>query len=221
MTTASLRTLAVATVSRAVKRRMIGYGVGLGVAGLGAVWNWTVGAPEEPAAPAMAAATVATPTTPAPTSTATPTATPIVTSAAAPAMPRPVTTTTNVPAGAGAARDGERADTVKVVRELFGYTPAGRRDPYRPLISTNALRPLPAELRLTAVAFDPSGVQSVAILRDITTQQQHRVRTGQVLGRMRILRIRPKAIVFAIEELGFSRTEELTLQESTATRPQP
>jgi hypothetical protein len=213
VTTASLRAFAVASVSRAVKRRMIGYGVGLGVAGLGAVWNWTVGAPEESAAPAPAAAPAATPTT-----------APIVSSAAAPvtpATPRPVTSTANVPAGATAPRDGERADTVKVVRELFGYLPAGRRDPYRPLISTNALRPLPAELRLTAVAFDPSGVQSVAILRDITTQQQHRVRAGQVLGRMRILRIRPKAIVFAIEELGFSRTEELTLQESTATRPQP
>jgi hypothetical protein len=191
-----------------VRRRLIGYGAGLVVAGAGAFWNWTTSG-DDAVATAPAAATAATDAAPAP-ATASP---------AAAAAPRPVTVTANVPGRA--AEGAEPHDTVKVVRELFTYAPAGRRDPYRPLISTNALRPLPAELRLTAVAFDPTGAYSVAILRDITTQQQHRVRAGQVLGRMRILRIRPKAIVFAIEELGFSRTQELTLQDSTATRPQP
>jgi hypothetical protein len=109
-------------------------------------------------------------------------------------------------------------DTVVLEREVFGYGGGGRRDPFRPLIVTTVLRPFPSELRLTAVAFDPAGVNSVAILRDVTTKAQHRVRAGQLVGRMRVVRIHPKAVVFAVEELGFSRRETLTLQDSLGTR---
>lgn len=206
MRSLSLKSLgASATMTPALQRRLVFLGAGLAVSALGAAYSFLAGDDDtatlaEPA-PAVAVApdgmtkTAAAPAT--------------VASAPAPAAARP----DSLPA--------ERTDTVRILRELFGYAAGGRRDPYRPLISTNALRPLPSELRLTAVAFDPAGVQSVAILRDITTQEQHRVRQGQVLGRMRILRIRPKAIVFAIEELGYSRTSELTLPDSNVTRPQP
>lgn len=109
-------------------------------------------------------------------------------------------------------------DTVVIEREAFGYGGSGRRDPFRPLIITAALRPLPSELRLVAVAYDAAGTNSVAILRDVTTRAQHRVRVGQLVGRMRVTRIRPKAVVFTVEELGFSRQEELALQDSSGTR---
>ncbi len=110
------------------------------------------------------------------------------------------------------------ADTVVIEREVYGYAGGGRRDPFRPLIVTTVLRPFPSELRLTAVAFDPAGANSVAILRDVTTKAQHRVRAGQLVGRMRVVRIQPKAVVFAVEELGFSRRETLTLHDSLGTR---
>ena len=115
-----------------------------------------------------------------------------------------------------------RADTtpsvVTVEREVFSYASDGRRDPFRALIATAAIRPLPSELRLVAVVYDGRGNGSVAILRDLTTNAQHRVRPGQLLGRMRVAQIRPKHVVFTIEELGFSRQEVLGLQDSSATR---
>ena len=109
-------------------------------------------------------------------------------------------------------------DTVVLEREVYGYAGGGRRDPFRPLIVTTVLRPFPSELLLTAVAYDAVNGNSIAILRDVTTKAQHRVRAGQLVGRMRVLRIQPKAVVFAVEELGFSRRETLTLQDSLGTR---
>ena len=76
-------------------------------------------------------------------------------------------------------------DTVVVERESFGYTGGGRRDPFHSLMATAALRPLPSELRLVAVAYDPTGVGSVAILRDGTTRAQHRVGVGDDADRAR------------------------------------
>ncbi len=109
-------------------------------------------------------------------------------------------------------------DTVVVERESFGYAGSGRRDPFRSLMVTAALRPLPSELRLVAVAYDPTGVGSVAILRDGTTKAQYRAGVGGRVGRMRVVRIRPRTVVFAVEELGFSRTEVVTLSDSSATK---
>ncbi|MDF1506401.1 hypothetical protein, partial [Roseisolibacter sp. H3M3-2] len=108
--------------------------------------------------------------------------------------------------------------TATIEREVFAYGGAGRRDPFRPLIATSEIRPLPNELRLVAVVFDPRGAGSVAILRDSVSKKQHRVRPGQLLGRMRVAQIRQKQVVFTIEELGYSRQEVLGLQDSTATR---
>ncbi len=106
---------------------------------------------------------------------------------------------------------------VTIEREVYDYAGAGRRDPFRSLMTTTVLRPALAELRLVAVAYDPAGA-SVAILRDVNSKQQHRVRVGTPLGRMRVAAIRQKAVVFTIEELGYSRQETLALSDSTAVR---
>jgi hypothetical protein len=142
--------------------------------------------------------------------------------AAAPAS-APNTAASGAPVTARRASDAAAArrtvpDTVVLEREVYGYAGGGRRDPFRPLIVTTVLRPFPSELRLTAVAYDAVNGNSIAILRDVTTKAQHRVRAGQLVGRMRVLRIQPKAVVFAVEELGFSRRETLTLQDSLGTR---
>ena len=110
-----------------------------------------------------------------------------------------------------------RPSIVVVEREVFSYAAGGRRDPFKSLYTTSELRPTLGELRLVAVAYDPDG-RSVAILRDLNTKKQHRVRVGTRLGRMRVAGIRPKAVVFTIEELGFSRQETVGLNDSTAVR---
>lgn len=105
-------------------------------------------------------------------------------------------------------------------REVFDYNAAGRRDPFLSLMTTSELKPLLTDLRLVGVLTDISGRNSVAILRDITSKEQYRVKVGQTLGRMRVTRIEPKSVVFTIEEFGFSRQEILVMGDSTQARIQ-
>lgn len=104
---------------------------------------------------------------------------------------------------------------ITLQRETFAYSGGGRRDPYKSLMSSSDVRPLLSDLRLTAVAFDPVGSNSVAILRDSYSKQQYRVRVGQQLGRLRVAGIRQKAVQFTIEEFGFNRQETLPLSSDT------
>lgn len=101
-------------------------------------------------------------------------------------------------------------DTASFLRESFRYDRSGRRDPFLSLMAYGELRPLITELRVTSIAFDPNG-GSVAILRDLGTKEQYRVRVGESLGRMRVARIAKKEITFTIEEFGYSRQETLAL----------
>jgi Tfp pilus assembly protein PilP len=116
----------------------------------------------------------------------------------------------------------QRADQFDVVllRETFTYSSGGRRDPYKSLMNTSELRPLLSDLRLTVVAFDATnGNRSVAILRDLYSKKQYRVRVGQQLGRLKVSAIQQKAVLFTIDEFGFSRTETLPLSsDSTKVR---
>lgn len=110
---------------------------------------------------------------------------------------------------------------VLINREIFQYDGDGRRDPFVSLLTTSDLRPLLNDLKLVAVAFDPRGQNSVAVLRDATSKDQYRVRVGQTIGRMRVAAIQEKAVIFTIEEFGYSRQELLPIQppDSTKTRP--
>lgn len=109
---------------------------------------------------------------------------------------------------------------VLIARETYAYPGAGRRDPFVSLMNTEELRPLIGDLKLVAVAFDPTGRNSVAVLRDVTTSEQYRVKVGQELGRMRVAQIREKNVVFGIEEFGYSRQESLVMTDSTKVRTQ-
>jgi hypothetical protein len=105
---------------------------------------------------------------------------------------------------------------ITIQREVFDYTGNGRRDPYKSLMSTSDVRPLLSDLRLTVVVFDPSGSNSVAILRDGFSKQQYRVRVGQQLGRLRVSSIKQKTVQFTVEEFGFNRIETLPLSSDTS-----
>jgi hypothetical protein len=76
-----------------------------------------------------------------------------------------------------------------------------------------------SDLRLVAVIYDPAG-RSVAILRDLQTKEQYRVKVGQTLGRMRVNQIRPNQVIFTIEEIGMTRQEALSMNDITKARSQ-
>ena len=145
------------------------------------------------------------------------------------AATKPATTKAPIATPAGAKKTVEAtvpvpaADTasrVLINREIFSYDGDGRRDPFVSLLTTSDLRPLLTDLKLVAVAFDTRGQNSVAVLRDTTSKSQYRVRVGQTIGRMRVAAIQEKAVIFTIEEFGYSRQEILPIiADSTKTRP--
>jgi hypothetical protein len=102
-----------------------------------------------------------------------------------------------------------------VTREVFTYDAAGRRDPFYSLILTDDLRPLLSDLKLVGVLYAPGGNRSVAIFRDVQTNAQYRVQQGAALGRMRVAQIKPKGVIFTIDEFGLSRQDSLMLMTDT------
>jgi hypothetical protein len=115
-----------------------------------------------------------------------------------------------------ATRPAAHADA-PVMRESFDYMRESRRDPFVSLMTTSDLRPTLTDLRLTGILYDLSGRRPVAILRDIAGGQW-RVTTGMTLGRMRVAQIKPKTIIFTIEEFGFNRQDSLILGDTTRVR---
>jgi hypothetical protein len=138
--------------------------------------------------------------------------------------PQPPVPATGKPAGnkpTAAAVPATAADTaprVLINREVFQYDGDGRRDPFVSLLTTSDLRPLLADLKLVAVAYDPRGQNSVAVLRDPTSKTQYRVKVGQTIGRMRVAAIQEKAVIFTIEEFGYSRQELLPMQPPDSSK---
>jgi hypothetical protein len=148
----------------------------------------------------------------------------------APTTPRPTPDTrtagaakqnASTPAQAASTSVSERGGRSELTlsRETFSYSTDGRRDPFFSLMSSGELRPMISDLRLVTIVYDPTG-RSVAVLRDLSTKEQYRVRVGQTLGRMRVAHIRPKTVTFTLDEFGFSRQEELALTDSTQARTQ-
>jgi hypothetical protein len=121
----------------------------------------------------------------------------------------------------GVTKDTANKATPEVAfsREVFTYEGEGRRDPFLSLLASGDLRPAYNDLKLVAVAYDPTGRKSVAIMRDVSSNDQYRVRVGQTLGRMRVAQIHPKSVTFTIDEFGYSRQEILALGDSTQRKP--
>jgi hypothetical protein len=106
----------------------------------------------------------------------------------------------------------------QVTREVFMYDAGGRRDPFFSLILTEDLRPLLSDLKLVGVLYDATQRRSVAIFRDVLTNAQYRVGTGMPLGRMRVAQIKPRGVIFTIDEFGLSRQDSLMLQDNDKAR---
>jgi hypothetical protein len=125
--------------------------------------------------------------------------------------------------GAGAQAPAARPDSVppvtSLLREVFAYE-GGGRDPFMSLLRSGDVRPLISDLRLTTIVYDARfAARSVAVLRDITTKPSHiyRVKTGDIIGRLKVTQIRPREIVFTVQEFGFERQETLSLAKQEET----
>ena len=104
-----------------------------------------------------------------------------------------------------------------LVREVFAYE-GGGRDPFMSLLKSGDVRPLISDLKLTTVVYDGRfASRSVAVLRDITNRHIYRVKTGDIIGRLKVTQIRPREVVFTVQEFGFERQETLSLAKQEET----
>lgn len=123
--------------------------------------------------------------------------------------------------GGAAAQQPERDTTAQqsttLLREVFAYE-GGGRDPFMSLLKTGDVRPLISDLKLTTVVYDGRfASRSVAVLRDITNRRIYRVKTGDIIGRLKVTQIRPREVVFTVQEFGFERQETLSLAKQEET----
>lgn len=118
------------------------------------------------------------------------------------------------PARVAVPTDGLKRDSSGNVifnREVYNYPSAGRRDPFSSLIETGDIRPMLQDLVVVAITLAPSDRQSIATLRDVSSNEIYRVRIGTVFGRMRVVAIRQREVVLAIDEFGNTRQETLSI----------
>ena len=111
----------------------------------------------------------------------------------------------------------DTAAAMTLVREVFAYE-GGGRDPFLSLLKTGDIRPLLTDLKLVGVYYDGRyPVRSVAVMRDVTNNKVYRVKSGDIVGRLRVTTIRPREIVFTVQEFGFERQETLQLAKREVT----
>jgi hypothetical protein len=142
-----------------------------------------------------------------------------------PAAPAPAPAPA-APAPASARPDNAKADTARkadstgtpvLVREQFSYE-GGGRDPFLSLLRSGDIRPLLSDLKLTGIYYDGRyPARSVAVLRDVTNNKIYRVKPGDIIGRLKTTTIRPREIVFTVQEFGFERQESLQLAKQEVT----
>jgi len=115
--------------------------------------------------------------------------------------------------GAAAKPDTAKHDSggITLLREQFAYE-GGGRDPFVSLLASGDIRPMLTDLKLVGIYYDQRyPVRSVAVLRDQTNGKRYRAKAGDVMGRLKVNQIRPREIVFTVQEFGFERQESLQL----------
>lgn len=116
---------------------------------------------------------------------------------------------TAVTAAPVAAQESSRSAVV--MREVFSYPAAGRRDPFEPLATGEELGPRFEDLGLSGVIYSPQR-GSIAVLLDRATQRRYRVWEGDVIGGARLLKVRPDLAEFQVTVFGVSRRDTLRLK---------
>jgi hypothetical protein len=144
--------------------------------------------------------------------------TPAAAQSVATASPTPPAATAKPesPAPADSVTDAEAS----LLRETFTYAGAPR-DPFASLIKTAHAGPELGDLQLVGIYEDLrySG-NSIAILREKTKDaKRHKLRVGDQVGRLRVTQIRPKEVVFTIQDFGYERQETLSLRKQEDLTP--
>ena len=107
---------------------------------------------------------------------------------------------------------GAAVGPLEISREVFAYRGSGR-DPFISLLRSGDVRPLPQDLRLVGVTFDPRYPQrSVAVLHDVSDLRRFTVRPGDVIGRIRIVEVRATEVIAVVQEFGVDRQVVLPLR---------
>jgi Tfp pilus assembly protein PilP len=101
--------------------------------------------------------------------------------------------------------------TLVYEREVFTYSAAGRRDPFRPLTEDDEMGPRFEQLALRGIIYATGRGRSVALLGD-GSGRVYRVREGDVVGNARVVEIGQHRVVLAVETFGTIRREMLELQ---------
>ncbi len=104
-----------------------------------------------------------------------------------------------------------------VVREVFDYGGAGRRDPFKPLDAGDDLGPRFEDLELSGIIHSPDA-GSVVVLVDRMTQRRYRVWEGDIIGGARLVQVTPDDALFVVTVFGVSRQETLRLKRTDKER---
>lgn len=113
----------------------------------------------------------------------------------------------------------QKARETEMYRETFAYS-GSIRDPFNSLLNMAKAGPEVADLQLVGIYQNmrvPSG--SVAVFREKEGGKRHKLRTGDQLGRSRVVQIRERDVVFMIEDFGFERQETLSLRKQEDVTP--
>jgi len=137
---------------------------------------------------------------------------------AAPAAAQQTAAKGSKPAKPAAAKPPEEVE-LKFEREYFVYPVQPRRDPFASLAARNDLGPRFEDLSLQGVIVSADG-RSVALLSD-GTGRIYRVRRGDLVGNARVISIADRKVVFAVENFGIVRQEELVLKRNNEEGGRP
>lgn len=121
--------------------------------------------------------------------------------------------------------DSTRADSLRrlreteVLRETYAYG-GGARDPFRSVVREKGVGPELVDLQLVGILEDVrASARSVATFRDKRTGKRYTARTGDQLGRNRVMQIRGKDVTFSVFDFGVERRETLTLRKQEDVTP--
>ncbi|HEX8691038.1 MAG TPA: hypothetical protein VF746_01250 [Longimicrobium sp.] len=115
---------------------------------------------------------------------------------------------------ASAAAPAAAAAPVEYQREVFRYQRGGRPDPFQPLLTAAELGFRVEDLRLTSIVYSPNPRTSLAIFAEGDSARRHRLRVGQRLGNMTVLRIYPQRVDVSVDDFGSSRVETIQLRRA-------
>ncbi len=99
----------------------------------------------------------------------------------------------------------------RVRRETFAYG-GGGRDPFLSLLDAEQIGPEFADLQLLGIYYDGARpARSVAVLRDRVSGRRYSMRAGDRAGRLGVVSVRERDVLFSIEDFGYERQETLSL----------